>query len=53
MADRQWLIDACQIYEEGEEEYFVDGVQFNEDQAAVTPVANNPWYYYAQQEAAA
>ncbi|KKN09819.1 hypothetical protein LCGC14_1042920 [marine sediment metagenome] len=34
MADREWLVDNTQVYESGEEEYFVNGVQINEDQAA-------------------
>ena len=34
MADRQWFVDGVQIYETGEEEYFVLGVQVNEDQAS-------------------
>ena len=40
MADRQWGAFGVQIYEEGEEEYGVLGVQICEDQAGapgVTP----------------
>jgi len=34
MADRQWFSQGVQVYETGEEEYFVAGVQVCEDQAA-------------------
>lgn len=33
MADRQWLVEGVQIYETGEEEYFVEGLQLCENQA--------------------
>ena len=39
MADRQWFSEGVQVYETGEEEYFVEGVQLNEDQADVAPPA--------------
>lgn len=35
---RQWFAEGVQVFEEGEEEYFVEGVQFNEDQAAAVGV---------------
>ncbi len=50
MADRQWYGEGMQVHEEGEEEYFVEGVQLVEDQAAVVDI---PYYYYAQEQAAA
>ena len=31
---RQWYVESQQIYEDGTEEYFVEAVQINEDQAA-------------------
>lgn len=34
MADRQWFAQGVQVYETGEEEYFVQGLQVCEDQAA-------------------
>lgn len=34
MADRQWFTEGVQVYEEDTEEYFIEGVQLNEDQAA-------------------
>lgn len=37
MADRQWFVAGQQVYETGTEEYFVAGVQLNEDQAAAPP----------------
>ncbi len=45
MADREWLVDNTQVYESGEEEYFVNGAQINEDQAAAPPTGNPHWYY--------
>ena len=42
MADRQWFVNGVQIFETGTEEYFVAGVQVNEDQAAApASTANN------------
>lgn len=32
MADRQWFVEGVQVYETGEEEYLVEGVQVTEDQ---------------------
>ncbi len=37
MAERQWFAEGVQVFETGEEEYFVEGVQLNEDQAAAPP----------------
>ena len=34
MADREWFVNGVQILETGVEEYFVLGVQVNEDQAS-------------------
>ena len=34
MADRQWFNEGVQVHEEGEEEYFVEGLQLCEDQPA-------------------
>ncbi len=34
MADRQIFVEGQQLHEEGTEEYFVEGVQVVEDQAA-------------------
>lgn len=34
---RQWFINGVQVYETGEEEYFVEGVQLTEDQASAPP----------------
>lgn len=39
MADRQWFASGIQIFEEGEGEYFVGGVQINEDQATSATTA--------------
>lgn len=36
MADRQWFAGGVQVFETGEEEYFVNGIQLNENQAAAT-----------------
>ena len=30
MADRQWLVENVQLFEEGEDEYHVENVQVNE-----------------------
>ena len=37
MADRQWFVDGIQVYETGEEEYFVGEVQLCEDQGEAPP----------------
>jgi len=34
MADRDWFVEDIQLEEEGTEEYFVEGININEDQAA-------------------
>ena len=35
MTNRQWLVNGIQIYETGTEEYFIGGVQINEDQEEI------------------
>ncbi len=41
---REWLVDSTQIHESGEEEYFVDNIQINEDQPAAAPAGTvNPF----------
>ena len=43
MADRQWFSQGVQIFETGEEEYFVGGVQVCEDQAASGVTGTTTW----------
>ena len=31
---RQWFTEGVQVFEDGEEEFFIEGAQINEDQAA-------------------
>lgn len=33
MAERQWLVEGVQVYETGDEEFFVEGLQLCENQA--------------------
>jgi hypothetical protein len=44
MADRDIFIEGVQLEENGEEEFFAEGVQFDEDQAAA-PAGGNALNY--------
>lgn len=42
MADRQWFAEGVQVFETGEEEFFAEGWQINEDEAASGEVSIVP-----------
>ncbi len=42
MAARDWFIGGVQVFEESEEEYFVEGVQFQEDPVTAGEPSNLP-----------